>query len=168
MAIAGFSAVAYAQVPTTTTPQPAVTATQKPLTPAAKKVRLQEAVTGLERSLEVRIATLEEVAMRIQSRIAKLQLEGKDMTIASAKLVEAQKAITGAKTELATMKKANVAMVASTKPATAFANIKNKLAKNVTTKIKAAHKALVETIVSMKGAGNGMPATATTSTSTAR
>ncbi|EKD24087.1 MAG: hypothetical protein ACD_81C00113G0001 [uncultured bacterium] len=66
------------------------------------------------------------------------------------------------------MKKANVAMVASTKPATAFANIKNKLAKNVTTKIKVAHKALVETIVSMKGAGNGMPATATTSTSTAR
>lgn len=144
IAVLGLGAIAHAQTPTSATGTPAATA-------AAKKARLQEAVTNMERSFEARITGLEGLAGRIQTRIGKLQLEGKDMTAATAKLTEAQKRITEAKTELATLKKADVAMVASAKPATAFGNVKNKYAKNITVKIKAAHKALVETIVLMKG-----------------
>lgn len=118
-----------------------------------KKERLQEAVKKLENSLEVRITNLDSLAARIQTRIAKLQQGGKDMTAATVKLAEAQKAIAVAKAELAILKKADATMVASKKPATAFATIKTKTAKNVTVKIKAAHKALVDTVVLMKGQG---------------
>ena len=138
--------LAHAQTPASATGTPAATA-------AAKKARLQDAVTVMERSFEVRIAGLEGLARRIQTRIGKLQSEGKDMTAASAKLAEAQKRITEAKTELAALKKADTAMVASAKPATAFGNVKNKFAKNVTAKIKATHATLVETVVIMKGQG---------------
>ena len=118
-----------------------------------KKERLQEAVKKLENSFEVRITNLDSLAARIQTRIAKLQQGGKDMTAATVKLTEAQKAIVAAKAELAILKKADATMVASKKPATAFAVIKAKTAKNVTVKIKAAHKALVDTVVLMKGQG---------------
>lgn len=144
IAVLGLGAMAHAQTPPSATGTPAATA-------AAKKARLQEAVANMERSFEARIAGLEGLAGRIQTRIGKLQLEGRDMTAATAKLAEAQKRITEAKTELATLKRADVAMIASAKPATAFGNVKNRYAKNITTKIKAAHKALVETIVLMKG-----------------
>lgn len=127
---------------------------------AAKKMRLQNAVAGLEQSLETRIMNLEGLALRIQTRITKIQSGGKDMSAASAKLAEAQAAIAAARTELANLKKANVAMIASAKPATAFASIKAKTAKNVVIKIKAAHKALVDAIVIMKG--QGTPGAATT------
>lgn len=142
----GAGMLAHAQAPASATGTPAATA-------AAKKARLQNAVTVMERSFEVRIAGLEGLASRIQTRIGKLQTEGKDMTAASVKLAEAQKRITEAKTELSALKKADTAMVASAKPATAFGNVKNKFAKNVTAKIKAIHATLVETVVIMKGQG---------------
>lgn len=129
----------------------AATTTMMPV--LTKKAKLQNAVTKLEGSFMVRISNLDGLAARIQTRIGKLQQGGKDMTVASVKLAEAQKLIAEAKTELANLKKADTAMVASAKPATAFAAIKNKTAKNVVVKIKAAHKALVDTIVIMKGQG---------------
>lgn len=160
--LASGSAVHAQSVVGTTT---AVTATStattsKPLSATAmKKLMLQTAVTKMENSLQVRIDNLDDFAQRIQERIRKSQLEGKDMTLASAKLVVAQKAITAVKAEMAILKKADTAMVASAKPLTGFTNIKNKLVKNVATKIKTAHTALVDTIVAMKG--QGMPASAT-------
>lgn len=144
VAALGLGTMVYAQVPASATGTAMSAA-------AAKKARLQEAVMGMERSLEARIAGLEGLAGRIQSRMGKMQAEGKDMVIAVAKFAEAQKRIAEAKAELANLKKANAAMVASAKPATAFGNIKNKLAKNVAVKIKDAHKALVDTVVIMKG-----------------
>lgn len=137
---------------------------------AAKKAKLQEAVTKLENSLQVRISNLDDLAMRLQSRIAKMQQASDNMTAATVKLMAAQKAIAAAKADLAILKKADVAMVASTRPAAVFANIKNRTAKNVATKIKAAHKALVDVVVIIKGQGTPgvVPTTATSSTSTAR
>lgn len=131
---------------------------------AGKKARLQEAVTGLERSFEARIMGLDGIAGHIQTRIAKLQMEGKDMTLVNAKFAAAQKLISAAKADLASLKKANATMVASKKPAVAFGTIKNKLVKNSTNRIKAAHAALVETIVLMKGSGSSSSATSSTST----
>lgn len=185
----GTGAVAHAQNAPTSIPQlvpvavptiapaPAVppvsgmpTATEPLSAKAAKKARLQEAVMKLENSLQVRVTNLEDIAMRVQSRIAKMQQAGNDTNAATLKLMEAQEAIAAAKTDLATLKKADVAMVASAKPLAAFANIKNKTAKNVVVKIKAAHKALVEVVVLIKGQGTpgAVPAAATSSTSTAR
>lgn len=164
----GTGVVAQAQT-TTTTQQVIATSTKVTATSTiTKKARLQDAVSKMERSFEVRITGLEGLAARIQTRIAKTELGGKDMTAAKTALTEAQKRIAEAKAELVSLKKADVAMVASAKPATAFVNIKNKFAKNVTTKIKAAHKALVDTITIMKGQGVTTPSTATSSTSTAQ
>lgn len=162
-AVLGTGAVAHAQTaPATTKVVPKTATTSVAEAKAAKKARLQEAVTKMERSLEARVGNLDSLAARIQTRIGKIQAEGKDMTAASAKLVEAQKKIAEAKAELAKLKTANATMVASAKPATAFANIKNRSAKTVVVKIKEAHKALVDTITIMKGQGM------TSSTSTAR
>ena len=161
MAIGMGGMIVHAQV-IPVPPIPAVTtvASSSPVdAKTEKKARLQEAVMRLEHSLDVRIANLDGLAGRIQTRIAKVQLEGKDMTAANAKLGEAKKAIADARAALTALQKADAAMVASTKPATAFANIKNKTAKNVVVKIKAAHKALVDTVVIIKG--QMMPASAT-------
>lgn len=165
--VLGTGAIAHAQTPAIPTPAPQVaptvptakTPTQLIDAKAAKKAKLQEAARKMEQNLETRIMNLDGLAARIQTRIAKIQLEGKDMATANAKLAEAQVAIMAAKTELENLKKADVAMVASAKPATGFVNIKNKTAKNVVVKIKAAHKALVDAIVIMKG--QGTPGTAT-------
>lgn len=167
--VLGVGTVAHAQTPVApaTAPQvtPVVPTMATPTQPvdakAAKKAKLQEAARKVEQSLEVRIANLESLAARIQTRIGKMQLEGKDVTAANIKLTEARAAIAVAKTELNNLKKADAVMVASAKPATAFANIKNKTAKNVVTRIKAAHKALVDTIVLMKGQGTPSSATST-------
>ncbi|HAL24251.1 TPA: hypothetical protein DDZ49_02445 [Candidatus Wolfebacteria bacterium] len=160
----GGGMVAHAQVPTMPAVPPQAQ-TAAPVAPvdakAAKKVRLQEAVRKVEQSLMVRITNLEGLAAKIQARIAKIQAEGKDMTLANTKLADAQKAIVAAKAELAILTKADTAMIASAKPATGFANIKNKTAKNVVVKIKAAHKALVDVIVIMKGQGTPGSATST-------
>ena len=157
VALLGSAVLVHAQAPTSV-PGTATT------TAAAKKARLQGAVAAMERNFEVRIAGLESLAGRIQTSIAKIQIGGKDMTAASAKLVAAQKLIAEAKAELANLKKADTTMVAAAKPATAFGNVKNRFAKNVTAKIKAAHAALVETIVIMKGQGASGSATSSTST----
>lgn len=162
IAVLGMGAIANAQAyPSATITAPRVATTSPVDAKAAKKAKLQEVVTKLEGSLEVRIMNLDSLATRIQTRITKIQAKGGDMTTASAKLAEAQKAIAEAKTELANLRKADVAMIASAKPATAFATIKKKTAKNVVVKIKAAHKALVDTIVIMKGQGVPVSATST-------
>jgi hypothetical protein len=176
--LVGTGAIAHAQVAPIPAPAvmsapilaPATTTTAPISAKAAKKAKLQEAVTKMEHSLQVRIANLDDLAVRVQTRIGKMQQEGKDVTVANAKLVEAQKAIALAKAEMEKLKKANASMVASAKPTVGFANVKNKLVKNVTVKIKAAHKALVDTIVIMKGQGTPgtVPSTATSSTSTIR
>lgn len=168
IAVLGAGAVAHAQTPIVPATISQVAATSSMATStsvigakATKKAKLQEAVGRMENSLQVRIANLDDFAQRIQSRMAKMQTEGKDMTAANAKFAEAQKAIALAKTEMANLKKADAAMIASTKPATAFVNIKNKTAKNVVVRIKAAHAALVDVIVIMKGQGTSASATST-------
>lgn len=168
-AVLGGGAVTHAQTPAMPTAAPqvmptaptAATPTQPVDAKAAKKAKLQEAVRKMEQSLETRIMNLDGLAARIQTRIAKIQMEGKDTTVANAKLAEARAAIMAARTELENLKKADAAMVASAKPATGFVNIKNKTAKNVVVKIKAAHKALVDAIVIMKGQGAPGAATST-------
>lgn len=165
IAIVSMGMIANAQAAPTSTNSVRAASTTAQTAPmdakTAKKMKLQGAVAKMEQSLEVRIGNLDGLAARIQTRIAKLQAEGKDMTMASAKLAEAQVAIAAAKTELATLKKADAAMVAAAKPATAFAGIKNKTTKNVVAKIKIAHKALVDTVVIMKGQGGAASATST-------
>ena len=131
-----------------------------------KKMKLLETVTRLEMSLQARITNLEGVAGKIQARIGKIQQGGGDVTAATMKFAEAQKRITEAKTALGVMKAANIKMANAAKPAVAFGTIKNKLAKDVTVSIKAAHRALVDTVVIMKGQGGargGSPVTATSS-----
>jgi len=157
VALLGSVALVHAQAPASA----AGTATS---TAAAKRARLQGAVTAMERNFEVRITGLESLAGRIQTRIAKVQISGGDMTAASVKLAAAQTLIGEAKAELANLKKADTTMVAAARPATAFGNVKNRFAKNVTTKIKAAHAALVETIVIMKGQGASGSATSSAPT----
>lgn len=138
------------------------TATSSPVNAKeAKKIKLQGAVTAMERNFEVRIALLDDLEARIATRIGKAQQEGRDMIAASAKLEEARKRIAEAKVELTNLKKANVTMVASTKPAVAFGNIRNKSVKNVTAKIKTAHAALVDAITIIKGQGVVGSATST-------
>jgi hypothetical protein len=180
VALLGTGAITYAQgVPSpVTAPTPTqtqVVPTSIPVTTSApisakeaKQAKLQGAITKMENDLQVRITNLDSLASRIQTRIGKMQQEGKDVTAATTALVNAQKIIASAKTDLVTLQKRISTMVVSKTPTAGFATVKKSATLGVAAKIKAAHKALVDTIVIMKrqGTPGTVPPAATSGTST--
>ncbi len=154
---------------TTTTSTPAGTKVQvKSQIAEEKMLRIRGFIDNMENRFNVHIRNLDSLAQRIQNRIDKLVGEGKDMSKVQAKLNEAKTKIQEAKDELAKLKQGVDDMLSSASPKKAFINVKGKLVKAVTAKIKAAHKALVDTIVILrKEAEPTAAATSTIATSTA-
>lgn len=167
---AGLAAVSLIAVAaTTTTSTPAGTKVQVKSQIAEEKLfRIRGFIDNMENRFNVHIRNLDSLAQRIQNRIDKLVGEGRDMSNAQVKLNEAKIKIQEAKDELAKLKQGVDDMLLSASPKKAFINVKGKLVKAVTVKIKAAHKALVDTIVILrKEAEPTAAATSTIATSTA-
>lgn len=101
----------------------------------------------LANRFDVNIRVLDSLSSRISSRINKFDQAGKDTTQAKAKLNEANVRIQEAKDALLKMQQGIEAAITSATPKKTFAASKDKLVKGVMDKIKAAHKALVDTIV---------------------
>ena len=129
-------------------------------------MQMQAAASNLEQSLQARIAALDAIAANIQSRIGKMQQEGKDMTAATTALVNAQKAIAAAKTDLATLQKRIATMITSKNPRAGLATVKRSATLGVVAKIKVAHKALTDMLPLLKG--GAAPAPTATSTPVAQ
>lgn len=165
---AGLAAVSLIAVAaTTTTSTPAGTKVQVKSQIAEEKLfRIRGFVDNMENRFNIHIRNLDSLAQRIQNRIDKLVGEGKDMFKVQTKLNEAKTKIQEAKDELTKLKQGVEDMLLSASPKKTFTNVvKGKLVKAVIVKIKAAHKALVDTIVILRKEAGPAAATSTAPTS---
>lgn len=156
---------------TTTTVSSVTTATTTTINVSSSaEGKLQSARNGIMRvanRFDVHIRNLESLSSRIASRINKIEQSGKDTTQAKAKLNEANMKIQESKDALVKLQQDFETAITSASPKKNFAASKDKLVKGVMDKIKAAHKALVETVVILVKVSKPLEtATSTTTTTT--
>ena len=113
------------------------------------------------RKFELAFGRLDQNVDRIAAHLDKLAARGQDVTALRAKLEEAQNKITEAKQALEDAKK-KYAEATNQDFKIAFARVKEVVA-GVAEKVKAAHRALVDVVNSIKGA-NRQPAVSSGST----
>ena len=112
------------------------------------KDRLDKFIQNIIERFTAAINRLEKLSDRINSRIAKLEADGADMTKSKTLMVEAEAKIEVAKASVTLIK---IDETASTTAAlkTSFPDLKAKIEK-AKSDIKAAHAALVEVVISLK------------------
>ena len=111
--------------------------------------KLDEQRTRIANGFEEAIKNLNKLADKVDALIAKIESRGKDMSASKALLADARTKITVANTELTTLENA---LAQSTSTSTRKAILKQVKDQSEKTKaaIKAAHKAIVNTITSLK------------------
>ncbi len=128
---------------------------------------LRNSAMRVENRFDVNIRTLDSLSSRIASRIGKMGQEGIDMTEAKAKLNEANIAIQSAKDAATALQQGIENAFSSTQPKVTFNKVRVQLVKDVMDKVKAAHKALVDTVtILMKVARPSDAATSTAESAT--
>ena len=127
---------------------------------------LRNSAMRVENRFDVNIRTLDSLSSRIASRIGKLQQRGYDMTEAKAKLNVANTAIQSAKDVATALQQGIDGAFSAAQPKVAFNKVRVQLVKGVMDQIKAAHKALVDTVsILMKTASPSGNATSTDASS---
>lgn len=157
----GFVAFAQSQeIATGTASSAAVTSTAQRMQ-AARNFAMK-----MGNRFDVNLRTLTSLSSRVSNRINKLVEQGADMTEAKAKLNGANLKIQEAKDSLVSLQQGIESAIVSAQPKKAFAAIKVNSIKGVMDKIKAAHKALVDTIVILQKTAKSQNVTATSTPAT--
>jgi len=153
---------------TSVTAVTASTTTVRVVNKLEEKIQMvKNIVMKIATRFDVNVRNLESLSSRISSRINKFDQQGKDTTEAKAKLNEANTKIQETKDAIISLQAGINAAISSTTPKKTFTASKDKLVKGVMDKIKAAHKALVETVVILAKTNNALEnATSTTTTTT--
>lgn len=126
----------------------------------------------IENRFNVHTRNLDSLAQRIENWVIRASQEGKDVISAQANLNDAKMKIQEAQEAAIKLRTDIDDMIYADNPKEKFGIIKNDMTKNVAEKIKAAHRALVQVIISLKNqygvldASSAQTSTTTSGTST--
>lgn len=133
---------------------------------AQRKEIIKRQATMMFKRIEAAIERLKKLGDRIEQRIAKLKEKGVNTTKAESLLASARTEITNAETALAAAKTAAQGAIESGTPKEAFTAVRTNVV-GAREAAKKAHKALVDSVIALKGKSGDKTAT-TTATTTAQ
>lgn len=149
------------ETPVTTTASPAPTA-RISLTPVAQ-TRLTNLAANISNRLDAYLRRFDNVATRLNSRMTKMEAEGKDVAAARATLASAETQLATARQTLASIDRDVAAFVGSDNPREAWARVKTTYTTSYTA-LAAAHADLKTVVTLLSDAGTIPPAETATST----
>lgn len=157
------SPVAEPETTTVTTPRRPFIA--EPTLQRVAQTRLMNLAANMSNRMDSAVARLQNVTGRLNSRLGKMEIEGKDVTAARTELALAQSKLDEAKRNLATIDTEVNAFVGSATPRENWNNLKNTYL-NTRALIITAHQSILATINLAQNTTVSVPDTASTTTTT--